>query len=238
MMRTPAEIQKYQSKKAWEHHKKMESIKLQQDALELHGFDVEILAEYPHKLRAGDVPLFLLEDQIKKINGYEDIQKRIQEEFDKPHLLPTKDHVQLAYERFCQRFNTAPLTVLQFFHDGVLCYQNYSLDLAQVKAICCTIPLIKGLKHVQFIDNNLSDEMSAIVVMAAYMHPTVDSITISRNSLQKTACRTLRQLQVPCPSKMKRLDLDGSADISHHLESILSDMGNAEFLKTQTFRPG
>lgn len=235
---TPADAQKYSSKKAWEHHKKMKRIRLHQEAAELHGFDVGLLVDYPHRVREGDIPVFLLQDQKKKMNSFEDIQKKIQRECDKPYLLPTKDHVQLVYERFCEAFKAAPLTVLQFYHDGVLSFENYGLEMEQVKAICCTIPAINGLKEIRFVNNNLSDEMNAILIMAAYMSPSLDSITISRNSLQKISCKTMRQLQAICPSKLKGLDLDGCADVSYHLENIISDMGHMQFIQTQTFRPG
>ena len=41
---------------------RVRSIKIHKDALELHGFDLEVLESYPHKTREGDVPTFLLKD--------------------------------------------------------------------------------------------------------------------------------------------------------------------------------
>jgi hypothetical protein len=40
----------------------MRSIKLHKDAIDLHGFDIEILKTYPYGTRDGDMPTFLLKD--------------------------------------------------------------------------------------------------------------------------------------------------------------------------------
>jgi len=172
----------------------MEKLKLHQDAPDLHGFDMELLIEYPHEVRPGDVPVFLLKDQKKKMAGYPDLWKKLQAEFDQPYLLPTRDHIQLVYEGFCKQFKCNPFTILQYFHDGVMSYQNYVLEMEQLKAICCTIPLLKGLKHIKFSNNQLTDEMTAVLLMAAFMNPCLEAITINSNCLQKNSCRTMRLL--------------------------------------------
>lgn len=185
-----------------------------------------MLKDYPHKVREGDLPDFLLQDQKKKMDSFGDIQDKIEKELKLNQLLPTKDHVQLAYEQFCFSFKAAPLTVLQYFHDGVFSYKNYILDMPQVKALSCAIPLIRGLKHLELINNNLTDEMTVLFIMSAFMSPSLENLTISKNSMQKSSTRMLRLLNVKCPSKLKKLDLDGSSDISHHLEYVISDIGN------------
>ena len=38
----------------------------------------------------------------------------------------------------------------------------------QVKAIACIIPVIPNLKRLHFINNNLSDEMGALLLIAAF----------------------------------------------------------------------
>ena len=118
------------------------------------------------------------------------------------------------------------------YRDGVLSYRNYQIDMHQAKALCCVIPLIRGLKHLELVDNMLSDHMTVLFIMAAFMSPTIESLTINKNSFQQSSAKTLRILNVKCPSKLKKLDLDGASDLSHYLEYIISDLGNMQFIRT------
>jgi hypothetical protein len=82
----------------------MQSIKIHKDAIDLQGFDIELLKDFPKNHSEGDIPSFLIKND-KRLAGYYEIQKTIKEEFDSKILLPTNDHIQLIFEMFCKEFD-------------------------------------------------------------------------------------------------------------------------------------
>lgn len=66
---------------------------------------------YPHMLKDGDIPVFLLnealDDDMSKIPTH--VTPKIKKEFKEKVLFPTLEHVQLAYEHYCQEFYAPPL---------------------------------------------------------------------------------------------------------------------------------
>ena len=103
------------TKEAQKYEEKMSKIKIHKDALELQGFDLDIMESYPYKLRDGDIPCFLLTDNVKMFDQYPEIQKRIELEFKHKNLFPTDDYIQLVFEQFCNIFDCSPLSVLKYF---------------------------------------------------------------------------------------------------------------------------
>ena len=181
----------------------MRSIKLHKDAIDLHGFDIEILKTYPYKTREGDIPTFLLKDTQNEGFGFmgnistntgkaslakgkqnkfkvclEKLHKVLDEEFRDKSLVPTEDHIQLLYEIYCKEFNCNPLPVKKYFHQGTLEYRHYTLSLEHVKALVCIIPLLADLKHIILKNNGLTDEMSTLFIIAAFMNPCTTRLTI------------------------------------------------------------
>ena len=73
------------------------------------------MESYPYKLRDGDIPCFLLTDNVKMFDQYPEIQKRIELEFKHKNLFPTDDYIQLVFEQFCNIFDCSPLSVLKYF---------------------------------------------------------------------------------------------------------------------------
>jgi len=63
-----------------------------------------------------------------------------------------------------------------------------------MKALCCTIPLMQGLKHVCFENNNISDFSAAAIMIACYMNPTFNAITFKMNYLRATFANTFYDL--------------------------------------------
>lgn len=82
--------------------------------------------------------------------------------------------------------------MIDYFNEkeGKLHVVNQSMPDNQVKALCCTIPLIEGLKHVSFENNNINDQMAAALLLACHMAPQVTAITIKGNFLRSTFSNT------------------------------------------------
>ena len=91
------------TKEAQVFEEKMSKIKIHKDALELHGFDLNIMEQYPHRMRDGDIPTFLLKDfgvkDDETIDGkmmfkqYPEIQSKIESEFKYKNLFKTDDYI-------------------------------------------------------------------------------------------------------------------------------------------------
>ena len=60
------------TKEARAHEDKMQSIKIHKDAIDLQGFDIELLKDYPKNHTEGDIPSFLLKNE-KRLAGYNEI---------------------------------------------------------------------------------------------------------------------------------------------------------------------
>ena len=208
------------TKEARAHEEKIRSIKIHKDALDMHGFDMQILESYPHRVRDGDVPTFLLKDQKKKFEGFAELHEKISEEFKDKSLFPTDDHIQLIYEVFCKRFDCYPLPLLKYFHEGALSYHNYQLSLDHVKALACIIPLIPNLTHLHLKNNGLTDEMCTLLIIAAYQNPCINALSIESNSVKWSASLTIKTLMTICPEKILSLSLQGSLSIGNHLDRI------------------
>jgi len=104
------------------------------------------------------------------------VSKKIKAEFKEKKLFPDFEYVQLAYESFCTDFHTTPIQLKDYFKDDQFLIYNQQLPDSQVKALCCIIPTIKGLKEFSLNTNKLQDEMGAILVMACFMNPDLKTI--------------------------------------------------------------
>jgi hypothetical protein len=60
--------------------------------------------------------------------------------------------------------------------------------------MCCTIPLVAGLKHLKFENNKLQDDMVPPILMAAFMNPDIKTISFIGNYLRGSAANTYREL--------------------------------------------
>ena len=78
----------------------------------------------------------------------------------------------------------------------VLHIKNTGLAANQIKAICCTIPIVAGLKEVKFENNGILDDMMPVILMAIYMHPDISIISFNSNFLRSSAANTYAQLAI------------------------------------------
>jgi len=88
----------------------------------------------------------------------------------------------------------------------------------QLKALCCTLPLIQGLQHVHFENNKIEDFMAAALLIACYQSPTVRIVTFKNNFLRATFSNTCYKLREARPAQLYELRLPGSMHVSEHLD--------------------
>jgi hypothetical protein len=73
----------------------MQKIKIHKNAMELQGFDLEVLEAYPHNMSQGDIPNWLLRnsEKHKMFEMYPTIYEEISYELKHRRLLPSTDHL-------------------------------------------------------------------------------------------------------------------------------------------------
>lgn len=145
-------------------------------------------------LKDGDIPVYLLAEHLNEelLEIKPKIHPKIKKEFKEKLLFPTLEHVQLAYEHYCQEFYATPLVLEDYYKKGVFTIKNAELADNQIKALCCTIPIVQGLKHLKFQNNKLQDEMAPPLLMAAFMNPDLKILTFHSNYLRGSAGNTYR----------------------------------------------
>ena len=197
---------------------RLQKVRIHRDALSLHGFNMDILKTYPLHGESIDVPTFLLRDMTKKLGALEDIHANLTEEFKAKTYFPTADHLQVLFDHFCGEFDCAPLALLQFFQDGKFTLANYGISERTAKALACIIPLLPDMTHVVLDNNALSDPMCALLLLAAFMSPTLSHLELKQNNLKHSAACTLSELLQRWPDKIQHLGLARSESMSGHLD--------------------
>ena len=79
-----------------------------------------------------------------------------------------------------------------------------------MKALSCTIPIISGLTTIEFFNNSIPDEMSAVLIFASYMNPDLKNIRIRNNLIRGTAARSYLEFCKVYAEKIVEIDLQNS----------------------------
>tara|TARA_B110000285_G_scaffold223688_1_gene279530 strand:- start:1157 stop:1954 length:798 start_codon:yes stop_codon:yes gene_type:complete len=198
---------------------RLQKVRIHRDALSLHGFNMEILKTYPLNGENVDVPTFLLRDMTKKLGALEDIHANLTEEFKEKTYFPSADHLQVLFDHFCGEFDCGPLALLQFFQDGKLTLADYMISERTAKALACIMPLLPDMTHVVLDNNGLSDPMCALLLLAAFMSPTLSHLELKQNDLKHSTACTLSELLQRWPNKIQLLGLAKSVSMSDHLDN-------------------
>lgn len=71
------------------------------------------------------------------------------------------------------------------------------------------IPILKDLHTLELVDNQLKDEQGALLVLAAFLNPTLKSVKIEgqSNNIRMSTANTMRVLMNLCPDKITDLHL-------------------------------
>jgi hypothetical protein len=122
--------------------------------------------------------------------------------------------LQVLFDHFCGEFDCGPLALLQFFQDGKLTLADYMISERTAKALACIMPLLPDMTHVVLDNNGLSDPMCALLLLAAFMSPTLSHLELKQNDLKHSTACTLRW-----PNKIQLLGLAKSVSMSDHLDN-------------------
>jgi Ran GTPase-activating protein (RanGAP) involved in mRNA processing and transport len=95
---------------------------------------------------------------------------------------------------------------------------SYVISEETAKALACIMPLLPNMTHLILDDNGLSDAMCALLLLAAFMSPTLNHLELKQNSLKSSAAGTLSELLQRWPNKIRHLGLAKSVSISGHLD--------------------
>ena len=98
------------------------------------------------------------------------------------------------------------------------------MALGQTKALACIIPLIPNLTRLDLKNNALTDEMSTLMIMAVFQHPTISSLSLEQNQVKYTASSTLSLLMKKFPSKIESLSFRGSDNMGTYLDRLTKQL--------------
>lgn len=94
------------------------------------------------------------------------------------------------------------------------------LNENQIKALSCTIPFIYGIYECEFSNNQITDIMSTLLLMAAFINPSVKRFSFVGNYARQTFKKTYQDLVVENPRKFTELNLSRSVLQLEVLEQI------------------
>jgi len=80
-----------------------------------------------------------------------------------------------------------------------LSFTNYSLNEPILKAIACTIPFLVNVEEIQMENNRMSDSLTSIIILSAFMNPTTSRLIINMNHIRGCATKSLQM----CGKQMK-----------------------------------
>ena len=123
----------------------------------------------------------------------------------------------------------APIKLSQFYsYDDPkhtkLSFRNYQLDDPTSKALALVLPYIHDIVEVDFGNNQMTDAVSAALVMAIFANPKINRMTIAYNYLRSTFTRTLARLIAAHPSKLTDMNLMGSIIFNDHIDPLIREL--------------
>ena len=66
-----------------------------------------------------------------------------------------------------------------------------------IKAVVCTIPFIYDIHECEFMNNQITDIMSSVILMACFVNPSVKRFSyvcnFARNTFKKTLCELVKE---------------------------------------------
>ena len=71
---------------------------------------------------------------------------------------------------------------------------NYTLNEQTAKAIAGLIPFLVNVEEIEFDNNRLPDPIAGLIVMAAFMNPTVKVLRMENNPLKGCVSNAIGQL--------------------------------------------
>ena len=86
--------------------------------------------------------------------------------------------MQEILEHYCDFFKVEEIDIAEYIvpmeNDRIkLSFRSVLLSENLLKAIACTIPFIHDIFEVEFVNNQINDMVSSILMMAAFVAPSV-----------------------------------------------------------------
>lgn len=138
----------------------------------------------------------------------------------------------MAYEFYCQEFFCQPNDIKVYVKKDVFVIKNTGLAGNQIKALCCTIPIINGITEIKLENNGLVDEMVPPILLAAYMHPTIHTISFNQNYLRASAANTFAELARVFPLKITEINLVAAMQLGDHADNWTNNLEKIEGLQS------
>ena len=111
-----------------------------------------------------------------------------------------------------------------------LSFRNYQLDDVTAKALALVLPYIHDINEVDFGNNQMTDLVSASVVMAIFANPKINRMTMAYNYMRSTFTRVLAKLIAANPSKLTDLNLMGSIIFNDHIDPLIRELPKMPYL--------
>ena len=146
------------------------------------------------------------------------------------------DFIQTVFDYYCNENKAAPVSLAHFLNysdpqNVKLSIKNYHLDEQTAKSIACILPFMVEITELEMHNNQLTDVMGGMLVLAFFMNPNLKRLTICYNYLRSTFTKSLARLIASQPTKITHLNVMGSISFSDHLEPLARSMPSLKNLE-------
>lgn len=202
-------------------HAKLFDLKI----LDTSPFLLELTKVFPYKARMGAIPLHLLKQRDP---GYVKIAQDIILEQQKEVTL-TKEVIQGIYEYYCKECKAAIVNLEQFYDFGdpthpKLSIKNYQLDDQTAKALALIIPYLRDFTDIELYNNQLTDTVAAVIVLAYFVNPTMNRFKMGYNFMSSSFVQTFVGMSKMFPNKVIELNLMGCLNSPDYVDDIVTGM--------------
>lgn len=208
--------------------------KVKKESDNFHGFDINQLKGYPSMMQEGAVPNNLLDFDLQtSFENLKLVRERIKKVFD-DGLIESIHVTQAYFNMKCSEFGANVLQIKDFYDDETqtLNFIGVPLPDNQLKALCLAIPLIKGIKSLEFNNNGIGDYMAACLFISCFMSPTFENIVFRNNVIKNSASLTLYELNRTNPDTLHQLVINGSISQNEDLVHLTNELVDTHKLNT------
>jgi uncharacterized protein YjbI with pentapeptide repeats len=127
-------------------------------------------------------------------------------------------------------FKAAPLVINKFLekhnldqeHSWMkLNFKNYHLNEPTCKAIACLIPFLVNVDEVEMDNNQIGDNIAAVIAMAIFMNPIIKTFKYTNNTGKAAFCSTIHSVVRSQPHKLHSLSLASSVSLPDNMEKLV-----------------
>ena len=143
--------------------------------------------------------------------------------------------MQNVLDYYCNEYKAAPVPLASFLNytdpnNVKLSIKNYFLDEPTAKAIACVLPFMLNITELELHNNQLTDSIGGMIVLAFFMNPMLTRLTICYNYMRSTFTKSLAKLIAAQPCKITHLNVMGSISFNDHIEPLARSMPSLMYL--------